>query len=128
LVEEIRAKGGNVTRESSLVRGESVVIDFVKDPDGYLFELIQGSPAPESLSNHASRWALDQAINFHEMICGMKLLRKSDNLSYEYTIAMLDMPMRKETTFLELTYNYGVNKYNRGNDHGVNKYSRGNEQ
>ena len=57
----------------------------------------------------------------------MKLLRKSDNPSYEYTIAMVDMPMRKETTFLELTYNYGLNKYSRGNEHGVNKYSRGND-
>jgi lactoylglutathione lyase len=72
--------------------------------------------------------ALDQAINFHEKTWGMKLLRKSDNPSYEYTIAMVDMPMRKETTFLELTYNYGLNKYSRGNEHGVNKYSRGNEQ
>jgi hypothetical protein len=72
--------------------------------------------------------ALDQTINFHEKTCGMKLLIKSYNPSYEYTIAMLDMLMRKETTFLELTYNYGVNKYSRGNDHGVNKYNRGNEQ
>jgi lactoylglutathione lyase len=89
----------------------------VKDPDSYLFELIQGGPTPESLCQIMLRvGALDQAINFHENACGMKLLRKSDNPSYEYTIAMLDMPMGKETTVLELTYNYGVNKYNRGNE------------
>lgn len=116
LVEDIRAKGGNVTREPGPVKGGSTVIAFVKDPDGYLFELIQRGPTPEPLCQIMLRVGdLDRSINFYEKACGMKLLRKSDNPSYEYTIAMLGYANEEETTVLELTYNYGVKEYTRGN-------------
>lgn len=49
LVEEIKAKGGTVTREPGPVKGGSSVIAFVKDPDGYLFEIIQRESTPEPL-------------------------------------------------------------------------------
>ena len=49
LVEDIRAKGGVVTREPGPVKGGQSVIAFVKDPDGYVFELIQRGPTPEPL-------------------------------------------------------------------------------
>jgi len=39
--ENIRAAGGNVTREAGPVKGGSSVIAFVTDPDGYKIELIQ---------------------------------------------------------------------------------------
>lgn len=39
--EEVKAKGGNVTREAGPVKGGSTVIAFVQDPDGYKIELIQ---------------------------------------------------------------------------------------
>src|SRR3990167_5514006 len=39
--EQIRAKGGNITREPGPVKGGSTVIAFVTDPDGYKIELIQ---------------------------------------------------------------------------------------
>jgi len=39
--EQIRAGGGNVTREPGPVQGGSTVIAFVTDPDGYKIELIQ---------------------------------------------------------------------------------------
>lgn len=38
---DIKAKGGNVTREAGPVKGGSTVIAFVQDPDGYKIELIQ---------------------------------------------------------------------------------------
>jgi lactoylglutathione lyase len=38
---EVKAKGGNVTREAGPVKGGSTVIAFVQDPDGYKIELIQ---------------------------------------------------------------------------------------
>lgn len=41
--ERIKAAGGNVTREPGPVKGGSTHIAFVKDPDGYLIELIQTS-------------------------------------------------------------------------------------
>jgi lactoylglutathione lyase len=39
--EQIKAKGGTVTREAGPVKGGSTVIAFVQDPDGYKIELIQ---------------------------------------------------------------------------------------
>lgn len=38
---EVKAKGGNVTRDAGPVKGGSTVIAFVQDPDGYKIELIQ---------------------------------------------------------------------------------------
>ena len=68
-VEKIRAKGGIVTREPSLVKGGSTMIAFVKDPDGYLFELIQRGPTPEPLCQIMLRVGdLDRSINFYEKV------------------------------------------------------------
>lgn len=39
--EQIRAAGGQVTREAGPVKGGSTVIAFVTDPDGYKIELIE---------------------------------------------------------------------------------------
>ncbi len=39
--EEIKAKGGEVVREAGPMRHGTTVIAFVKDPDGYMVELIQ---------------------------------------------------------------------------------------
>ena len=41
--ENVRAKGGTVTREAGPVKGGSTIIAFVWDPDGYKIELIQRS-------------------------------------------------------------------------------------
>lgn len=45
----IKAAGGNVTREAGPVKGGSTHIAFVKDPDGYMIELIQNSQATSGL-------------------------------------------------------------------------------
>ncbi|MBP3141480.1 lactoylglutathione lyase [Aliivibrio fischeri] len=45
----IKAAGGNVTREAGPVKGGSTHIAFVKDPDGYIIELIQNSSASAGL-------------------------------------------------------------------------------
>lgn len=69
LVENIRAKGGNITREPGPVKGGSTVIAFVKDPDGYMFELIQRGPTPEPLCQVMLRVGdLDRAIKFYEKV------------------------------------------------------------
>jgi lactoylglutathione lyase len=39
--EQVKAKGGIVTREAGPVKGGTTVIAFVQDPDGYKIELIQ---------------------------------------------------------------------------------------
>ena len=39
--EEVKAKGGKVTREAGPMKHGTTVIAFVEDPDGYKIELIQ---------------------------------------------------------------------------------------
>ncbi|WP_199611492.1 lactoylglutathione lyase [Flocculibacter collagenilyticus] len=39
--EEIKSRGGTVSREAGPVKGGTTIIAFVKDPDGYSIELIQ---------------------------------------------------------------------------------------
>ena len=39
--EQIKAAGGQVTREAGPVKGGTTVIAFVQDPDGYKIELIE---------------------------------------------------------------------------------------
>ncbi|MGX9418966.1 lactoylglutathione lyase [Vibrio sp. WJH972] len=46
----IQAAGGNVTREPGPVKGGSTEIAFVKDPDGYMIELIQNKQANSGLT------------------------------------------------------------------------------
>ncbi|KAL4313326.1 hypothetical protein GQ457_01G046530 [Hibiscus cannabinus] len=99
MVEDIRAKGGNVTREPGPVKGGSTVIALVKDPDGYTFELIQRASTPDPLC---------QAL-------GMKLVKKVDRPEYKYAMAMMGYAEEHEATVLELAYNYGVTEYTKGN-------------
>ena len=40
--DEISAKGGDVVRPAGPMKHSSTVIAFVKDPDGYMIELIEG--------------------------------------------------------------------------------------
>ncbi|CAN1215199.1 Probable lactoylglutathione lyase, chloroplastic [Linum perenne] len=98
-VELVKAKGGKVTREPGPVKGGSTVIAFIEDPDGYKFELLERGPTPEPLC---------QAF-------GMELLRKRDNPEYKYTIAMMGYGPEDKNAVLELTYNYGVTEYEKGN-------------
>lgn len=50
--DQIKARGGVVSREPGPVKGGTTEIAFVKDPDGYAIELIQkkGEHAPMGLS------------------------------------------------------------------------------
>ncbi|EPT8452343.1 lactoylglutathione lyase [Vibrio fluvialis] len=47
--DSIKAAGGNVTREPGPVKGGTTHIAFVKDPDGYMVELIQNKQATAGL-------------------------------------------------------------------------------
>ncbi|XP_061336917.1 lactoylglutathione lyase GLX1-like isoform X2 [Gastrolobium bilobum] len=116
LVEDIRAKGGIVTREPGPVKGGSSVIAFVKDPDGYMFELIQRASTPEPLCQVMLRVGdLERSIKFYEKALGLKVVKRVDRPEYKYTIAMLGYAEEHETIVLELTYNYGVTEYTKGN-------------
>lgn len=39
--EKIRARGGNIVREAGPMKHGSTVMAFVKDPDGYMIELLE---------------------------------------------------------------------------------------
>jgi lactoylglutathione lyase len=41
MCEQVRARGGKVTREAGPVKGGTTVIAFVEDPDGYKIEFIE---------------------------------------------------------------------------------------
>lgn len=47
--EKIKTMGGQVTREAGPVKGGTTVIAFVKDPDGYMIELINKKDAGKGL-------------------------------------------------------------------------------
>ncbi|GAB2212660.1 hypothetical protein Droror1_Dr00020639 [Drosera rotundifolia] len=116
LVEKVRSLGGNVSREPGPVKGGNSIIAFVKDPDGYAFELIQRGPTPEPLCQIMLRVGdLERSIKFYEKAVGLKVLRTIDRPEYKYTLAMLGFGPELENTVLELTYNYGVTEYSKGN-------------
>ncbi|KAL5783291.1 hypothetical protein ACOSP7_008320 [Xanthoceras sorbifolium] len=115
-VDLVKAKGGKVTREPGPVKGGNTVIAFIEDPDGYKFELLERGPTPEPLCQVMLRVGdLDRAINFYKKAFGMELLRKRDNPEYKYTIAMMGYGPEDKNAVLELTYNYGVSEYDKGN-------------
>jgi len=116
LVEHIRAFGGNITREAGPVQGGTTVIAFVKDPDGYTFALIQRSVIADPFAHIMLRVGdLDRDVKFYEKALGLKVLRKDDNPESKYTVVVLGYKGEEESTVLELTYNYGVTEYSKGN-------------
>ncbi len=47
--EQIKAKGGDVVRDAGPMQHGTTVIAFVKDPDGYMIELVEKKPVDYSL-------------------------------------------------------------------------------
>lgn len=61
---------------------------------------------------------LQRSIDFYTRVLGMKLLRTSDNPEYKYTLAFVGYGNNPEHAELELTYNWGVDKYELGTAYG----------
>jgi lactoylglutathione lyase len=61
---------------------------------------------------------LDRSIAFYTDVLGMKLLRKSDNAQYQYTLAFVGYAEETEEAVLELTHNWGTESYDHGNAFG----------
>ena len=61
---------------------------------------------------------LDTSLAFYVDTMGMKLLRKSVNEEYEYTLAFVGYADESEQAVLELTYNWGDNEYDMGTAYG----------
>ncbi|CAL9017666.1 unnamed protein product [Prunus brigantina] len=117
-VEKIRSNGGVITREPGpLTEGGTSIFAFVKDPNGYSFELLQRPPTPEPLCQICINvFDIDRSIEFYNKSLGMNLLHPKFNATEQQYIAMLGYGSNfTETTIIELKYNYNVTQYTRGN-------------
>jgi lactoylglutathione lyase len=61
---------------------------------------------------------LQRSIDFYTGVLGMKLLRKTENPEYKYTLAFVGYGNNPDHAELELTYNHGVDSYEMGSAYG----------
>lgn len=61
---------------------------------------------------------LERSLKFYCDVLGMKLLRKKDYPSGEFTLAFVGYGDESEETVIELTYNWGVESYDLGTAYG----------
>ena len=61
---------------------------------------------------------LDRSVKFYTEALGMKLLRTTDRPDQKYSLAFVGYDAEDRQAVLELTYNYGVDKYDLGTAYG----------
>lgn len=61
---------------------------------------------------------LNRSIQFYTEVLGMSLLRQSEYPDGEFTLAFLGYGNESENSVIELTYNWGTEKYDLGNGFG----------
>jgi lactoylglutathione lyase len=61
---------------------------------------------------------MDRAVKFYTEVLGMKLLRTTDRPDQKYALAFVGYDDEDKTAVLELTYNYGVDRYELGTAYG----------
>jgi lactoylglutathione lyase len=61
---------------------------------------------------------LQRSIDFYTQVLGMRLLRTSDNPEYQYSLAFVGYGANPDQAEIELTYNYGVDRYELGTAFG----------
>lgn len=61
---------------------------------------------------------LDRSITFYTEVLGMKVLRTTDRPEQKYSLAFVGYDVEDRASVLELTYNYGVAKYDLGSAFG----------
>jgi lactoylglutathione lyase len=61
---------------------------------------------------------LQRSIDFYSRALGMRLLRTTDRPDQKYTLAFVGYGDESEHAVLELTYNYGVERYELGTGFG----------
>src|SRR5438105_4737863 len=62
--------------------------------------------------------SLDDSLKFYTEVLGMRLLRKKDFPSGEFTLAFVGYGEESETAVLELTHNWGKTDYQLGDQFG----------
>ena len=61
---------------------------------------------------------LDKSLDFYTRVLGMTLLRKNDYPEGKFTLAFVGYGPESDHAVIELTYNWGVDKYDLGNAYG----------
>ena len=61
---------------------------------------------------------LQRSVSFYTDVLGMKMLRTTDRPEQKYTLAFVGYGDESEHAVLELTYNYGVGRYDLGSGYG----------
>ncbi len=61
---------------------------------------------------------LDRSIQFYTKVLGMRLLRRKDYPQGKFTLAFVGYGDEQEEAAIELTYNWGVDRYQLGDAYG----------
>lgn len=61
---------------------------------------------------------LQRSIDFYTKVLGMQLLRQTDRPDQKYSLAFVGYGDESRNSVLELTYNYGVERYDLGSAYG----------
>jgi lactoylglutathione lyase len=61
---------------------------------------------------------LERSIGFYTNVLGMRVLRRTDRPDQKYTLAFVGYGDERTNAVLELTYNYGVDRYDLGTAYG----------
>ena len=61
---------------------------------------------------------LDRSIRFYTEVLGMRLLRQRDYPDGKFTLAFIGYADESQAAAIELTFNYGVERYELGNAFG----------
>ncbi|MEN9315220.1 MAG: hypothetical protein RIS35_1613 [Pseudomonadota bacterium] len=61
---------------------------------------------------------MQRSIDFYTRLMGMQLLRTTDRPEQKYALAFVGYGDESEGAVLELTYNYGVDRYDLGGGYG----------
>jgi lactoylglutathione lyase len=61
---------------------------------------------------------LQRSVKFYTEVLGMKLLRTTDRPEQKYSLAFVGYDAEDRAAVLELTYNYGVERYDLGSGFG----------
>ena len=61
---------------------------------------------------------LDRSVRFYTDVLGMKLLRTTDRPEQKYSLAFVGYDTEDRASVIELTYNYGVERYELGGAFG----------
>ncbi len=61
---------------------------------------------------------MERSVKFYTEVLGMKVLRTTDRPEQKYSLAFVGYDDESKAAVLELTYNYGTDKYDLGTAYG----------